>query len=90
MDDRCAQFVIAVGDLCTAAGLAGLEVEMWGKRADSGVAARGVPYPQRAVDGGEELEDTGYTRTLVLDGCVIDLSEVEACTIYAPPAGTDD
>jgi len=89
MNDRCAQFMIAVGDLCTAAGLAGLEVEMRRDRVTPALT-RGIPYPQRAVDGGEEIDETGYTHTLIVDGLVIDLAEVEACTIYAPPADSDD
>jgi hypothetical protein len=82
MDDRRAQFLIAVADLCGAASLAGLEVEV---RPAGGPAetARGIPHPH-AASGGDEVEATGYGRTLAIDGRILNLDEVEQCTIFAP------
>lgn len=84
MDDRHAQFLIAIGDLCTAAGLAALEVQVRPGRED-GEVARGVPRPRPSRDGGEPPADaTGYPRTLVVGDRIVNLEDVEACTIYAP------
>ncbi len=85
MDDREAHFMIAVGDLCSAAGLAGLAVEIRAGGGD-GNAVRGVPQLLPGVDGGPQVDDTGYARTLVIDDHVVDLIQVKACTIFAPEA----
>lgn len=82
MDNRRAQFLIAVGDLCTAAGLAELEVDLSWRGDGGGVRAiRGIPRPTRSCD---ELEEIGYARTLRVDDRVIEMQDVVACTLHAP------
>jgi hypothetical protein len=84
MDDRRAQFLIAVGDLCTAAGLAGLEVEVR-PNVDRSERIRGVPYPHRAADAGADtINETGYARPMAIGDHVIDLDDIHECTVYAP------
>lgn len=82
MDDRRAQFLIAVGDLCTAAGLAGLHVQVR-LRTEHGGGARGIPHPG-ADSGGPQADDTGYGRMFAVADRIIDLEDVEECTIYSP------
>jgi hypothetical protein len=82
MDDRRAQFLIAVGDLCGAARLAGLVVEV--RLGGHGDLVRGVPRSHPAADEDDEVDDTGYTHALIVDDRIIDLETVEACMIFAP------
>lgn len=84
MDDRHAQFLIAVGDLCTAAGLAGLEVEVR-PNVDRGERIRGVPYARRAPGAGADaVNETGYARPMAIGDHIIDLADIHECTVYAP------
>ncbi|HLI60523.1 MAG TPA: hypothetical protein VKV21_12760 [Solirubrobacteraceae bacterium] len=84
MDDQHAQFLIAVGDLCAAAGLAGLEVQVQ-PREDGGPAVRGVPSePSSSPAARDQVDDIGYRRTLAVGDRIIDLESIVACTIYAP------
>ena len=85
MDDRQGQFLIAVGDLCTAAGLASLEVQVLA-RGDGGGVARGVPRLRLPDGAADEVGATGYARTLVVGGRIIPLEDLAECTIYAPDA----
>jgi hypothetical protein len=85
MEDRHAQFLIAVGDLCAAAGLAGLEVHVR-PREGSGPIARGVPTsPALPVDPRDQADETGCRRTLAVGDRIVDLESIVACTIFAPP-----
>lgn len=84
MDDRRAQFLIAVGELCTAAGLAALEVQVRPGLED-GEAACGVPRPWPSRDGGEPpAHATGFPPTFAVGDRIVNLEDIEACTIYAP------
>jgi hypothetical protein len=85
MDDRHAQFLIAIDDLCTAAGLAGLEVHVQ-LRDGQGEPVRGVPSApsSRSSESGGESDETGYARTLAVGDHIVGLESVEALTVYAP------
>ena len=81
-EDAHAQFLIAVGDLCLAAEVGGLSVELLtgGGRSTAGVPAWVDRAPRDVAD------DTGYGRTFRVSGQLVKLSEVVACTIRAPQA----
>jgi len=81
MDDRYAQFLIAVGDLCVAAALAGLDVEA---RTADGKRTVGVPGLVRHSDGNEQVDDSGYARTFRIDEHIMHLDEIVECTLRAP------
>jgi hypothetical protein len=81
MDDRYAQFLIAVGDLCVAAALAGLDIEA---RTTDGTRTVGVPGPLRHAEGDEEFDEAGYAWTLRIDDRVMSLEEIVECTVRAP------
>lgn len=82
MDDRRAQFLITIGDMCLAANLAGLVVRVRSRDGSEG-AARGVPYLREGV-AGEAVDDTGYRRSLIVNDRLVDLEEIVECTICAP------
>lgn len=89
MDDRHAQFLIAVGDLCTAAGLAGLEVQVRPREGHGG-SARGVPTAPSSPAGEQhQADDTGYPRTLAVGDHIVNLETIEACTVFAPSRERD-
>jgi len=85
MDDRLAQFLIAVDELCTAASLAGLDVELR-ERGTGTMIARGVPHSPSRMEAGRDGDDTGCAPVLVIDDRFVDLERVGACTIYPPAA----
>ena len=81
MDDRHAEFLIAVGGMCDAAQRASLGVVI---RTEAGRRIVGVPA-MRTPNGRNELDETGYARTFHIDDSLIRLDEVVSCTIQAPP-----
>jgi hypothetical protein len=81
MDDRYAQFLIAVGDLCAVAAIAGLSVETC--TAD-GARTVGVPGSILRTQGGGQVEHSGYARTFRLDDQYVNLDEIVQCTVWAP------
>ena len=80
IDDRHAEFLMAVGGMCLAAELANLAVVV---RTADGARVVGVPTV-RAAAAGDELADTGYARTFRVEDMPINLDEVVSCTIRAP------
>jgi len=83
MDDRQAQFLIAVGDLCIAAGVAGLQVRV--RTCDGREAiARGAPYARFRDTGAEAIDDAGFVPSFLVDDRCVDPEDVVDCTIYAP------
>ena len=80
LDDRHAEFLIAVGGMCDAAQRARLGVVV---RTEAGLQVAGVPVI-RAANRGNELDETGYARTFRIDDALINLDEVVSCTIHAP------
>lgn len=80
MDDRYAEFLIAVSIVCDAAQRARLGIVV---KTGAGIEIAGVPEINTAtVD--DQLDDTGYARTLRIDDARINLDEVVSCTINAP------
>jgi hypothetical protein len=80
MDDRYAEFLIAVCIICDAAQRARLGVAV---RTVTGIEVAGVPAIGAAT-AGDKLADTGYARTLRIDDARINVDEVVSCTINAP------
>ena len=78
-DDE-AQFLIAVGDVCMSAELAGLTVELLLLSGDRLV---GVP---RISASGDPVDAEGWTRAFTLDSTPVELESVARCTIHAPGA----
>ena len=81
MDDRRSQFLIAVGDLCSVATLASLDVEVC--TAD-GSRIRGVPGVLRSAQGEAQVDDTGYARTFRIEARIVNLEEIVGCGISSP------
>jgi hypothetical protein len=80
IDDRMAQYLIAIGDVCSAAERASLEVSLV---TAAGTTVVGVPYPHEATRG-NELDDTGYARTFRVNDALVNLDEIVALTVRAP------
>ena len=81
VDDRRLQFMIAVGDLCSSAALASLNVEVC--TAD-GTRVRGVPGVVHPAAGEAALDDIGYARTLRINARVVNLEDIVQCSICSP------
>ena len=78
MDDRRAEFLILVGDMCVTAARARLPVEL---EHLCGARIRGVPtYVARAC-GTEEVDHTGYGYTIRIDDATINLRDITRCTV---------
>jgi hypothetical protein len=84
MDDRYAEYLIAVGQLCAAAELARLQLEV--VTADGQVVIGPVGSP-RMADGDVELDHTGLQRTVRIDDAIVNLDEIVRCTVH-PPGST--
>ena len=80
MDDRYAEFLMAVGSVCVAAERANLSVVV---KTSNGTQAVGVPVI-RGSESGNELDDTGYARTFRVSEALMNLDQVVSCTIHAP------
>lgn len=80
MEDAHAQFLIAVGDLCVAAEVGGLTVELL---TGEGESTSGVPV---WVEGRrrDDVDEMVYGRTFRVGNRLVDLNDVVACTIRAP------
>lgn len=74
-DDQRAHFLIMLGDLCGAAELARLPVEV---STDDGRVFRGIPDLPAAADPADAYDDTGYVGELRIDGETVSLSSVVA------------
>jgi hypothetical protein len=80
-DDRRSQYLIAVGDMCVAAALGSLTVEVMTNR---GTRYHGVPGSIRPATGLDEAGDSGYARTIRVDNALVDFGDIVECTIVAP------
>jgi hypothetical protein len=78
VDDRRAEFLILVGDVCLAAISAQLVVEL-GLR--DGRDVTGVPTRVTPTSGQDEFDSTGYTRTVSINDHEVALPEVIRCAI---------
>lgn len=81
MDDRRAQFLTTVGDVCVAAGLADIPVEL---ALSDGTHLRGTPSPQPATPGQPSVGDTGYASLLRINGEVTQLERIVGLAIRSP------
>ena len=81
LDDSHAQFLIAVGDLCVAAELAGLRVDVV---TGGGRRIGGIPASLRGAEGGEQVNETGYTRTFRVNDALVNLDDILECAVHAP------
>jgi hypothetical protein len=81
LEDSHAQFLIAVGDLCAAAELAGLRVEVL---IGGGRRIGGIPASLRGAPRGKLLSETGYTRTFRVDDALVNLDDILECAVHAP------
>jgi hypothetical protein len=81
MENRHAQFLIAVGELCLAAETGGLMIDIV---TSDGASACGVPGAVRPTGSDRQVDDTGFARMFRVDGRIVDLAAVRACTIRAP------
>jgi hypothetical protein len=82
LDDSHAQFLIAVGDLCAAAELAGLRVEVL---IGGGQRIGGIPASLRRAERGGQVNETGYTRTFRVSDALVNLDDILECAVHAPP-----
>jgi hypothetical protein len=81
MDDRFSEYMIAVGQACAAAELARFQLEV--VTADGQVVVGLVGAP-RTAEGEVELDQTGLQRTVRIDGALVNLDEIVACTLHVP------
>ena len=74
-----------LGDMCAAASLARLSVEVI---TEDGKRVTGVPSPHTPVDG-DEVDHTGYANELLIDGQSVRLDTIVEITVRtvadAPP-----
>ena len=81
MDDRRAHFLTMIGDMCAAAGVANITVEVM--LAD-GTTASGVPSPRFSGNADSTLRETGYSNLLRLDDEWIHLETVVGFVVRTP------
>jgi hypothetical protein len=80
MDDRAAHYIVMVRDLCNAAHLGGIAVEI---TTSTNWTITGVPEARPAGDEGEEVDHTGVAGFLV-GGQDIPADEVAAVRVVRP------
>lgn len=83
MDDRRALFIMMLGDTCSAARLAHLEIEV---RLLDGARARGVPG-EPGTDDAQAIDHTGYTPPVMVGGQCVLLHEVMSFEVFAHRGG---
>lgn len=81
MDDRRAHFVTMIGDVCLAAGLAHIPVELLMR---DGARVYGTPSPVVADLEHPPLGETGYASRLTIDGVETFLEDVVEFLIRSP------
>lgn len=81
MDDRYSEYVIAVGQLCSAAELARFQLEVVTTDGQVLVGLVGAP---RSAAGDGELGHTGLQRTVRINGALVNLDEIVRCTMLPP------
>jgi hypothetical protein len=81
MDDRFSEYMIAIGQACAAAELASFQLEV--VTADGRVVT-GLVGALRSAEGEIELDQTGLQRTVRIDGALVNLDEIVACTLHVP------
>jgi hypothetical protein len=81
MDDRQAQFLILVGDVCLYAAIADLSVSV--KLAD-GSQRSGVPTGVSPTAGRDEVDHTGYADVIEIADQEVSLRSIVECTFCQP------
>jgi hypothetical protein len=81
MDDRRSHFLTMVGDLCSGAGVAGLEVELL---LGDGQRVCGIPTVATADRSAQPVNDTGYGSPVSIDGRQIALEEIQGLSVSSP------
>ena len=81
MDDRHAQFLILIGELCLAAANGKLPVTF---ETTDGSRLIGIPEISTSPGGDDEVDDTGLAGTIHVDGRPMRLQDILRCTITAP------
>jgi hypothetical protein len=81
MNDRRAEFLAMVGDVCRSARLAQIPVTV--KVAD-GTSVSGVPRPHEADGPDAEVDHTGWSDDLQVNGHVVSLESVVEIQVGSP------
>jgi hypothetical protein len=79
--DRRAHFLTMLGDVCIAAGLAGIPIELG---LCGGERLTGTPSAQPATETTGELDGTGYRDRLLIDGSSTQLKDVVSFAVQSP------
>lgn len=79
MNDRRSHFLTMTGDVCAAAGLANLDVEIL---LASGATTSGVPSSISGTN--TELDQTGYSNRLFVNGEPVALDDVVGFIVRTP------
>jgi hypothetical protein len=83
-DDRYAEYLIAMEQLCASAELARLRIEVI--TVDGG-RITGLVGPLDGVDAWDRVDATGFPRTLKIDNTRVCFEEIRQLTIHPPSAG---
>lgn len=81
MDDRRAHFLTMLGDVCVAAGLGSMRVELL---LSDGTRMGGTPSPHPGTEGGPPTDETGYSSTLLIDGVSAQVEDVVEFVVRTP------
>jgi hypothetical protein len=81
IDDRRAHFLTMLGDVCTAAGLASISVEIL---LTDGSRMAGTPSPQPSAGTSARMGETGYAQRLFIDGSSAQMEEVVEFVVRSP------
>ena len=81
IEDARAQFVIAIGDLCAAAEVGSLVVELL---TEAGERSAGVPAWVERPGEPESIDEPPYAQLFMVSDRLVDLDDVVACTIRVP------
>jgi hypothetical protein len=81
MDDRRAHFLTMLGDACVAAGLASIPVEVL---LSDGSRIIGTPSPRPTSAESPQVDETGYSSLLLINGASTEVEDVVEFVIRSP------
>ena len=81
MDDRRAHFLTMLGDVCVAAGLGSMRVELL---LSDGSRLVGTPSPHPATEGGSPTDETGDRIRRWIDGVSAQVEDVVEFLVRTP------
>jgi hypothetical protein len=81
MNERHAQFLILLADVCAGAELADLSLEV---QTTQGTTIGGVPQPKSSGHHVGDVDHTGYDHTMHIGAIEVDLQDVVKFTVTAP------